>query len=156
MCIVESVGYQPLACDSINIIFSEVNCHLRDWSFTIVNLLLPRELQWNESSQVYVVDYDKAPTDAQIASMRDGVVITTTSQRSNARPVTAKTLPCKVTRIGAADSRWVTQTLCACTVDYLFPRSARLSNQRPSIVLNKSEWSLLMLFKPWIDWLISL
>lgn len=49
--------------------------------------------------KVYEVRLNKSPSDADIAKLRDGVVITTVSQKdSGAKSVTAKTLPCKVTR----------------------------------------------------------
>jgi hypothetical protein len=62
------------------------------------------------------VQFDKTPTNAQIISLAEGVVITTIAQRDtrtgnsgskSAIPLTAKTLPCKVYRIGGADSRFV-------------------------------------------------
>lgn len=62
------------------------------------------------------MQFDKTPTNAQIISLAEGVVITTIAQRDtrtgnsgskSAIPLTAKTLPCKVFRIGGADSRFV-------------------------------------------------
>lgn len=54
----------------------------------------------------YSVDINRTPTDDQIQQLRDGIAITTLSQRDRgAKPITAKTRPCKVTRIGNAQSR---------------------------------------------------
>ena len=66
--------------------------------------------------QVYKVEFDKAPTDAQITTLAEGVVITTIAQRDtrtgtsgskSATPLTAKTKPCKVSRIGQPQSKYV-------------------------------------------------
>ena len=65
------------------------------------------------------MQFDKTPTNAQILSLAEGVVITTIAQRDSrtgssgsksATPLTAKTKPCKVFRKGGADSRCV----CVC------------------------------------------
>ena len=70
---------------------------------------------------MYEVQFDKTPTNAQITSLAEGVVITTIAQRDSragssgsksATPLTAKTKPCKVFRKGGADSRFV--NVCAC------------------------------------------
>lgn len=53
----------------------------------------------------YLVELDKTPSDQQIKQLADGVVITTISQREKAKPITAKTRPCKVHRIGDTVSR---------------------------------------------------
>ena len=71
--------------------------------------------------KVYEVQFDKTPTNAQISSLAEGVVITTIAQRDSrtgssgsksATPLTAKTKPCKVFRKGGADSRCVYVYLC--------------------------------------------
>ncbi len=54
--------------------------------------------------QRYEVQLNRAPSDAEITQLAEGVVITTLSQRDNARPVTAKTLPCRVLRSPRADN----------------------------------------------------
>lgn len=72
-------------------------------------------------SKVYEVQFDKTPTNAQILSLAEGVVITTIAQRDSrtgssgsksATPLTAKTKPCKVFRKGGADSRCVFVGVC--------------------------------------------
>lgn len=59
-----------------------------------------------KKEKVYLVDVNTIPTDSQIQQLAQGVVITTTSQRENKKEITAKTRPCKVTRVGgSANSR---------------------------------------------------
>ena len=55
--------------------------------------------------KTYAVELTARPTDAQVASLAAGVVITTTAQRAHAKPQTARTLPCRVERTGGSDSR---------------------------------------------------
>ena len=57
--------------------------------------------------KVYEVEFDDSPTDAQIQQLREGVVITTPIQRdsSSKKLITAKTLPCKIARLGQQLSR---------------------------------------------------
>lgn len=53
---------------------------------------------------MYIVDLNRAPSDQQVDSLRQGVVITTTTQRDkSSRAVTAKTRPCRVARLPATD-----------------------------------------------------
>ena len=52
-------------------------------------------------AKVYEVALDRAPSDAQVAQLARGVVITTTAQRDGRRrELTRPTRPCEVTRIG--------------------------------------------------------
>jgi 23S rRNA pseudouridine2604 synthase len=70
--------------------------------------------------KVYEVRLNKAPTDADLARLRDGVVITTTSQKdSGSKTITAKTLPCKVTRNVRDPNTYV---LRLCPLYYYFIR----------------------------------
>ena len=71
------------------------------------------------------MQFDKTPTNAQILSLAEGVVITTIAQRDSrtgssgsksATPLTAKTKPCKVFRKGGADSRCVCVCVCVYAV----------------------------------------
>lgn len=57
--------------------------------------------------KVYEVEFDKIPSDDQMQRLRDGVEITTPIQRESPRKksITAKTLPCKIFRIGDQSSR---------------------------------------------------
>lgn len=73
-----------------------------------------------KKEKVYYVEFDRTPTDAQITSLCEGVVITTIAQRDSrtgnsgsksAKPLTAKTRPCKVNRIGGPRSKKVEFTL---------------------------------------------
>ena len=75
---------------------------------------------------MYEVQFDKTPTNAQILSLAEGVVITTIAQRDSrtgnsgsksATPLTAKTKPCKVFRKGGADSRCVCICECVCVCE---------------------------------------
>eukprot|EP01035_Chromulina_nebulosa_P018935 gene18935-24742_t len=62
--------------------------------------------------KVYRVQFDRAPTDQQVQSLRDGVVITAPIQRDGStKLITAKTLPCKVIRVGTNTSKFVDITL---------------------------------------------
>ena len=56
-------------------------------------------------SKEYVVDTEPRVTDAHVAHLQDGVVITTTAQRKGAKPLTAPTKPCQVRRAGRAKLR---------------------------------------------------
>jgi len=69
-----------------------------------------------KKEKIYTVEFDKAPTDAQMEKLRTGVVITTEAQGQHkaARPLTAKTRPCTVTKsdaTGFAAGRTVEFTL---------------------------------------------
>jgi 23S rRNA pseudouridine2604 synthase len=73
-----------------------------------------------KKEKVYNVEFDRTPTDAQITSLCQGVLITTIAQRDSrtgssgsksAKPLTAKTRPCKVFRIGGPQSKKVEFTL---------------------------------------------
>jgi pseudouridine synthase len=59
----------------------------------------------SNKEKTYIVELDKTPSDQQIKQLADGVVITTISQREKAKPITAKTRPCKVLRIGESQSK---------------------------------------------------
>lgn len=48
---------------------------------------------------------DKVPSEQQAQALAEGVLITTKSQRKGAKEVTARTLPCRITRMGGAASR---------------------------------------------------
>eukprot|EP01041_Mallomonas_annulata_P007891 gene7891-16154_t len=62
--------------------------------------------------KVYEVEMDRVPTDEQLEQLRQGVVITTTIQRDSfSKPVTAKTLPCGVKRVGGSQSKRLCFTL---------------------------------------------
>lgn len=62
--------------------------------------------------KVYEVVLNRAPTDAQVRQLAQGVLITTTAQRDGrSRELTRPTQPCKVTRVGAADSAKLQFTL---------------------------------------------
>lgn len=60
-----------------------------------------------KKEKVYIVDTNKAATDAQLKQLAEGIIITTTSQRDGkskaANTVTAKTKPCRIKRIPASN-----------------------------------------------------
>lgn len=66
-----------------------------------------------KKEKCYIVDIDRTPTDSQIQNLADGIVISTTSQRDKGpgKTIVAKTLPCKVVRVGAPNSRRLEFTL---------------------------------------------
>ena len=59
-----------------------------------------------KKEKIYAVEFDKVPSDSQLEKLRTGVVITTEAQRDKTvKPLTAKTQPCTVTRLGGTASR---------------------------------------------------
>lgn len=73
------------------------------------------------------MEFNKAPTNDQILTLAEGVMITTIAQRDSrtatggsksATPLTAKTKPCKVSRIGQPTSKYVHYHIiyCACVI----------------------------------------
>ena len=59
-----------------------------------------------KKEKIYAVEFDKVPSELQLEKLRTGVVITTEAQRDKAvKPLTAKTQPCSVIRLGGATSR---------------------------------------------------
>lgn len=63
--------------------------------------------------KTYHVLVNKAMDENDLLKLRDGVVITTVAQRdgNRAKPLTAKTLPCKVERLAGTRQRGVSMTL---------------------------------------------
>ena len=59
-----------------------------------------------KKEKIYTVEFDKAPTDVQLEKLRTGVLITTEAQGQHkaSRPLTAKTRPCTVTKLGGGDA----------------------------------------------------
>jgi 23S rRNA pseudouridine2604 synthase len=57
----------------------------------------------HKQAKVYMVRVDKAISDNHIQRLRDGIIITTVAHRdgNRAKPLTAKTRPCQVERIGS-------------------------------------------------------